>query len=340
LGVSGTLLTACRNPQDNRPSIEFTRVPQADLGGREKHDIIEGRIKGAQPGQQVVLYARSGLWWVQPLVAQPFTRILSNSKFSNATHLGTEYAALLVNAGYRPPATLAVLPPVDGPIAAAAVVTGAKSPPSPTIHFCGYEWRVRDAPSSRGGGNDYDPSNVWTDGNGAMHLRIAGVSGKWTCAEVSLTRSLGYGTYSFSVQDTGALPPAAVFGMFTWDYSGADQNYREMDIEVSRFGDPLSKNLQYVVQPYFVATNVQRFNIPAGPLTHSFRWEAGRVSFRTVRGLDSGTHAPVVAEQVFTSGVPSHGIDSVRMNLYVFRYAHIPFQNGAEVVIEKFEYLP
>jgi hypothetical protein len=203
---------------------------------------------------------------------------------------------------------------------------------------------VRDAPSSRGGGNDYDSSNAWTDGNGALHLRIAAASGnasgKWTCAEVSLTRSLGFGTYSFSAQDTGGLQPAAVFGMFTWDYSGADQNNREMDIEVSRFGDPSSKNLQYVVQPYFIATNVQRFTIPSGPLTHSFRWEAGRVTFRTVRGLSSATHASVVAEQVFTSGIPSHGIESVRMNLYVYHNAKIPFQNGAEVVIEKFEYLP
>jgi hypothetical protein len=340
LGVSGALLNACRHRQDNRPSIEFTRIPQADRGGREKHDIIEGRVKGAQPGQQVVLYSRSGLWWVQPLVAQPFTRIQKNSKFSNATHLGTEYAALLVDAGYRPSATMAVLPPVEGAVAAVAVVNGAKLPPSPTLHFCGYEWRVRDAPSSRGGGNDYDSSNAWTDGNGALHLRIANSSGKWTCAEVSLTRSLGYGTYSFSVQDASTLQPAAVFSMITWDYSGVDENNREMDIEVSRFGDPLSKNLQYVVQPYFVATNVQRFTIPGGPLTHSFHWEAGRVSFRTVRGLSSGTRAPAVAEQTFTSGVPSHGIESVRMNLYVFRSAKIPFKNGAEVVIEKFEYLP
>jgi hypothetical protein len=151
---------------------------------------------------------------------------------------------------------------------------------------------------------------------------------------------LGYGTYSFSVQDASTLQPAAVFSMITWDYSGVDENNREMDIEVSRFGDPLSKNLQYVVQPYFVATNVQRFTIPGGPLTHSFHWEAGRVSFRTVRGLSSGTRAPAVAEQTFTSGVPSHGIESVRMNLYVFRSAKIPFKNGAEVVIEKFEYLP
>jgi hypothetical protein len=47
-----------------------------------------------------------------------------------------------------------------------------------------------------------------------------------------------------------------------------------------------------------------------------------------------------VAEHVFTSGVPSPGIESVRMALYVYRAAKDPLQNGAEVVIEKFKYLP
>jgi hypothetical protein len=136
------------------------------------------------------------------------------------------------------------------------------------------------------------------------------------------------------------LEPAAVFGMFTWDYSGADQNYREVDIEISHWGDPAIKNAQYVVQPYYVPTNVDRFSTPAGTLTHSFHWEPGRISFRTIRGSQSGAGARAVGEHVFTSGVPSHGIESIRMNLYVFGSAKIPFENGAEVVVEKFEYLP
>ena len=341
LSTTGALVNACcTRKAPDRPLIEFTRIPQADPGGKEKHDIIDGRVKGARAGQQVVLYAKSGVWWVQPLVVQPFTKIQPSSKWSNATHLGTEYAALLVNPGYQPPTTLNVLPSVNGDVAAVAVAAGAKSPPSPTIPFSGYEWRVRDAPSSRGGGNDYDPSNVWTEANGPLHLRIANTSGKWTCAEVSLTRSLGYGNYSFSVRDTSLLEPAVVFSMFTWDYSGADQNYREMDIEVSRFGDPTAKNAQYVVQPNYLPTNVERFIIPSGSLTHSFRWDPGRVSFRTLRGLNSRSSAPAVAEHIFTSGIPTHGIESVRMNLYIFRNAKIPIKSGAEVVIEKFEYLP
>src|SRR5271169_1509712 len=196
LAATGVLLGGCRAQHANiQPSVEFTRIPQADEGGREKHDIIEGRVAGARPGQQIVLYARSGTWWVQPLVTQPFTKIGPNSKWSNATHLGTEYAALLVEPGYRPPATANVLPSLSGAVSAVAVAKGAASPPSVSLRFSGYEWRVRDAPSSRGGANIYDPKNAWTDASGALHLRIAKASGKWTCAEVSLTRSLGFGTY-------------------------------------------------------------------------------------------------------------------------------------------------
>ena len=334
LGVAGAVLAGCRSPHvGTQPSIEFTRIPQADEGGREKHDIILGRVKGARPGQQIVLYSRSGAWWVQPLVDHPFTKIQA-SQFSNATHLGTEYAALLVDPGYRPPKTTNELPQPGGEVAAVTIVKGLKSPPSAQISFAGYEWRVRDAPSDRGGQNYYDSGNAWTDADGALHLRIAKASGKWTCAEVSLTRSLGYGSYSCVVRDTAHLEPAAVFSMFTYDYAGADENYHEAAIEISRWGDPASKNAQYVIQPYYVPTNVARFEVPSGPLTYSFRWESGRMSFRSTRA------SRIISERVFTAGVPSHGIESIRMNLYVFRKAHVPLERPAEVVIEKFEYLP
>jgi hypothetical protein len=337
LVVACALLGGCRSSGAKvGPSIEFTRIPQADEAGRDKHDIIEGGVTGARAGQQIVLYARSGTWWVQPLVNQPFTKIQSNTKWTNATHLGTEYAALLVEPNYHPPATTDTLPTPGGAVAAVAIVKGKDSPPSKMVQFDGYEWRVRSAPSSRGGQNLYDPENAWADASGALHLRINKVDDKWTCAEVSLNRSLGYGTYSFTVRDTSQLDLSAVFAMFTFDYAGADQNYREVNIEISRWSDPASHNAQYVVQPYYVPTNVVRFNAPAGVLTHSFRWEPGRISFKTVRGAGARS----VAEHVFTSGVPSPGIEAVRMALYIFSSSKLPLQKGAEVVIEKFEYLP
>ncbi len=322
-------------------AIELTRIPPAAEGGPDKLDIIEGRVVGARPGQRIVLYARNGAWWVQPLAGEAFTKIQPNSKWINSTHLGTEYAALLVEPGYRPLATMDALPPPGGGVVAVTTAKGGTGTAvSKTLFFSGYEWRIRDAPSDRGGGNDYDASNAWTDSNGALHLRIAKVAGKWTCSEVTLTRNFGYGTYSFVVRDTSHLDPAAVFTMFTWDYAGSDPNNREMDIEVSRWGDPTTKNAQYVVKPFYVPENASRFAVPSGALTHSFRWEPGRVLFRTVRGPESGTKAAPIAEHVFTSGVPSPGVESVRMNLYIFHLVKEPLQKENEVVIEKFEYLP
>src|SRR6266545_588817 len=80
--VVGVVLAGCHSRQGPvGPSIEFTRVPQADPGGKEKNDIIEGIVKGHRVGQLVVLYARSGSWWVQPLRSYPLTKIQPNGKW-------------------------------------------------------------------------------------------------------------------------------------------------------------------------------------------------------------------------------------------------------------------
>jgi len=317
-------------------------VPPEAAGGPDTLDIIEGRVTNAPSGLRIVLYARNGKWWVQPLVDEPFTKIRPDSSWTNSTHLGTEYAALLVQAGFQPAATLEELPARGGDVVTVAVVNGSKpgSTVSKTLQFSGYEWRIRNAPSDRGGVNQYDPNNAWTDSKAALHLRIAGASGQWTCAEVTLKRSLGYGTYSFVVRDTSHLEAAAVFSIFTWDYAGTDPNHREMDIEVSHWGDPSMMNAQYVLQPFYIPGNSSRFMEPGGTLRHSLRWEPGRLTFRTTRESANGGKPALAAEHVFTSGVPSPGAESVRMNLYVFRNARVPLQHGTEVVVDKFEFLP
>ena len=336
-------LGGCGSPKAAPPpSIEITRLPPADKGGPDSVDVIEGRVIGAQPGQRVVLFSKSGVWWVQPETKLPFTTIEADATWKNSTHLGTEYAAFLVDASYRPPPSVKELPAEGEGIVARTVRAGdsSKQAARHVIQFSGYEWSVRAAPSDRGGRNDYDPANAWTDDQGAMHLRIAGTAPSWTCAEVGLTRRLGYGSYRFVVRDIGHLEPAAVLGIFTWDGAAVDENHREMNIEISRWGDPGSKNAQYVVQPYYVPANVARFAAPPGVLTHTLRWEPGRVTLRTEKGTGLGANRPLVAEHEFTSGVPSTGNERVRMNLYTFRRSAQHLERGTEVVIEKFEYLP
>ena len=341
------LFEACARWSGNStPSVSFTRVPKADEGDRSKLETIEGRVAGGRPGQQIVLYARSEeLWWIQPIADHPFTKIEDDSRWKGQVHLGTEYAALLVQPGYNPPETAESLPTQGGGIDAVAIVKGPGSAPAPippkTLHFSGYDWIVRSAASNRAGTrNSFDPANAWTDEQGALHLRIARGQGKWTCAEVKLARSLGDGTYTFVVRDTAQLEPSAVLTLLTWDGLGTEQNRHELDVEISRWGYRENENAHYVVQPYFIPANLVRFRVPGGVLTHSFHWEPGQVTFSTVAGSRDTSGSRVVNRHVFTSGVPPAGGDSVRINLYVFNKGEIPLKNETEVVIEKFEYLP
>jgi len=105
-------------------AIEFSLVPPEAAGGTEQLASIEGRVTAPGPGQRIVLYARSGDWYVQPYANAPFTAIQGDGRWRSPTHLGTEYAAVLVDAEYRPPAKASTLPGIGGGVAAVAVTDG------------------------------------------------------------------------------------------------------------------------------------------------------------------------------------------------------------------------
>ena len=271
------LLTGCNSTENAGPlprgaaipaSITFTTVPEAVQGGSARMEAIEGRVTGAAAGQQIVLYARSGIWWIQPFAAKPLTEIRKDSTFRATTHMGTEYTALLVEPRYSPPSTVETLPARGGSVVAVATVKG-KSPIPETLNFSGYEWEVRKVPDDRNATAQADHgASAWTDRKGRLHLRITHESRDWVGADVNLRRSLGYGSYIFTVSEITPVEPATVLGMFTWP--------EEIDVELSQWGDPAAKNTQFVIQPYYVPANVFRFISPPVTLNHSFRWEPGR----------------------------------------------------------------
>jgi hypothetical protein len=306
-------------------------------------ESISGYATGAAKGQQIVLYAKNGKWWVQPFRSRAFTKLGSDSTWNSVTHIGTEYAALLVVPGYQPPVTMAALPPVGNDVLALTSVEGIKASPtaSKVIHFSGYDWTVRVAPSNRGGDmNQYDAANVWVDQKGYLHLRIGEGDGGWTSAEVNLTQSLGYGTYRFVVQDSAHLEPSAVVAMFTLD-ERRDQDVRtELDIELSRWGKSGKMNADYTVQPYYLPENTVHFSVPPGRFTHVLRWEPGVASFKTFDGTAVGPEAKELTHHVFTSGVPVPGSETVHIDFYDFLRSQSELTHPAEVVLEKFEYLP
>jgi hypothetical protein len=350
------VLTACHSsPVDSAPSIAFSKVPtanqenpyRADLFERDyKTDIIEGRAAGARPGQRIVLYANTdGRWGVCRQSGQPFTNIETDGRWKASVHLGIQYAALLVDPTYNPPEQTESLAIVGNGVMALAVIKGEGSVPafpSPKVlNFSGYEWKTSTGPIFRAGSrNSFDPANVWTDQGGALHLRISGSPGKWNAAELKLTRSLGYGTYSFEVRDVSHLEPSALLTLIAWDGVGTESTRRELDLELGRWGKLDNTNVNYVVQPYYIPANLVAFRLPPGPYTHSFHWEPGKVTFSTVAGSGNTGVGRVINRHVFTSGVPTPGDESVRIALYVFHLGQIPLKNENEVIIDKFEYLP
>ncbi len=351
------VLTGCHSsPKNSSPIVAFSKVSAAyqespyktDITERDyKTDVVDGRVTGARPGQRIVLYAKTdGRWGLCRQSGQPFTHveIESDGRWKASVHLGLQYAALLVDPTFNPPEQTESLPIVGNGVEALAVVNGegtAPVLPSPKIlNFSGYEWTTSAGPIFHAGSrNFFDPANVWTDERGALHLRISGSPGKWSAAEVKLTRSLGYGTYRFQLRDVSHLEPSALLTLITWDGVGTESTRREFDVELGRWGYLEGNNVNYVVQPYYVPANFVVFRMPAGVYTHSFRWEPGQVMFSTVAG-SGNTGGRVINQHVFTSGVPSPGGESVRIALYVFHQGHIPLKNENEVIIDKFEYLP
>jgi hypothetical protein len=337
------------------PTVVFTKVAAAYQDspdktvmteGRDyKRDVIEGRTIAARPGQRIVLYAKTdGRWGVCRQLEQPSTNIEADGRWRASVHLGIQYAALLVDPTYSPPEQTESLPIVGNGVVALTVVNGEGLPPvlpsRKILNFSGYEWTTSSGPIFHAGSRPFfDPANVWIDERGALHLRISGSPGKWTSAEVKLTRSLGYGTYRFQVRDTAHLEPSALLTLVNWDGVGTENNRRELDVELGRWGYLDNSNVNYVVQPYYIPANILTFRAPPGAYTHSFRWEPGQVTFSTVAG-SGNTGSRVINQHVFTSGVPSPGGESVRISLYVFYQGKIPLKNKNEVIIDKFEYLP
>ncbi|RJR29407.1 MAG: hypothetical protein C4576_35380 [Desulfobacteraceae bacterium] len=100
------------------PAIQITSAPDCG-GGPGNMKRIAGFISRAVPADhRVVIYSRTDKWYVQPFSANPYTGIAADGTWGSNIHLGQEYAALLVQPSYRPPAVVSDLPQVGGQVVA------------------------------------------------------------------------------------------------------------------------------------------------------------------------------------------------------------------------------
>jgi hypothetical protein len=216
------------------------------------------------------------------------------------------------------------------------------------VQFSGMNWFVKNSGKARfaPGPNYYSDAeqNVWVDELGRLHMKITRKGNRWSCAEVIADASLGYGTYRFFIESPVAnFDRNVVVGLFTWSDNPA-YNYREIDIEFTRWGDANALNGQYVVQPHYDPNGMYRFEMPAMPQsTHSFTWGAGRVDFLSLRGFPvNPVPAPedVISSWTGFANVPVPGDENPRINLWLMDGKRP--SNGAEVelIVNRVEFVP
>ena len=215
----------------------------------------------------------------------------------------------------------------------------ARPSPTRTISFSGHTWTVKSSAGKVGPGpNSFSssPDNVWVDGQGRLHLKITRTKGRWYCAEVVNTQSLGLGTYTWTLDSpVDALDPNVVLGLFTWNDDPA-YHHRELDVEFARWGNAADPtNGQYVVQPYDGSGNLLRITQPLGavPSSHGFTWGATSVRFTS----SSASPSPWIYAG---ADVPAPGGENARMNLWLFRGAGPVNGQPVEVVIGSFTFTP
>jgi hypothetical protein len=106
------------------------------------------------------------------------------------------------------------------------------------VEFGGYTWAIRSGFGGPGP-NTWDENNVWLDASTNLHLKTSQRDGKWSCAEVTMRKRLGFGRYQFQVQGrVDRFDDYVVLGLFNYPTGdvGPDGTH-EMDIEFARCPD-------------------------------------------------------------------------------------------------------
>lgn len=216
------------------------------------------------------------------------------------------------------------------------------------IEFGGYTWSVR---SGRGGPgpNVWDQNNVSLDSSTNLHLKISLRDGKWSCAEVTMRKRLGFGQYQFQTNGRlDRLDDNVVLGLFNYPTGdvGPDGTH-EIDIEFARWGAAKNPMGNYTVWPVLKSlkqvSKSFSFNLADGHTTHRFVWSRDEVNFRSVQGYRGDDHGEI-SSWIYRPDDPaqhvSHQPMPLHLNLWLFK--GLAPKNGQEVelIIHAFKFKP
>jgi hypothetical protein len=218
-----------------------------------------------------------------------------------------------------------------------------------TITFGGYQWQVKSGTNLGPGPNTWNASNVWLDSQGALHLKISHANGVWSCAEVDMTQSLGFGTYQFQV--TGRidqLDKSVVLGLFNYPTPdvGPDGT-NEIDIEFAHWGNAAWPNGNYTVWPAKAGvkqtSSTFNFKLNGNATTHRFTWKSQSILFQSLNGHRDDNKQQfahwLFKPTDYTSQIPQKPIP-VMLNLWLFQGQPPSDGNEVELVVSSFKFTP
>jgi hypothetical protein len=212
-----------------------------------------------------------------------------------------------------------------------------------SISFSGYDWLVKDSGPVRvdPGDNYFSDSeeNVHVDENGYLHLSLTRENETYSCAEIFGKSQLGYGIYRITMTtDTSTLDPSIILGFFTWDDLEHFYSYREMDVELGRWGHPNNDNAQFIVQPDWPG-HKYRFNLPPGtaPTVHMITWQPEGVLFQS-RVIVGDIETPLASWWYRGDNIPVPGTENTRMNLWLLGNQPQEDQTETEVILTEFRF--
>ena len=199
------------------------------------------------------------------------------------------------------------------------------------------------------GPNAWDENNVWLDSATNLHLKISHRGGKWSCAEITMQKRLGFGRYQF--QTSGRLDrfdDNVVLGLFNYPTGdvGPDGTH-EIDIEFARWGGatnpvgnftvwPAEKGMKHVTKPFAFG--------PAGDeATHRFIWSHDQILFQSLPGCRDDDQSEL-SRWLYRPQEPTRSLSQqampVHVNLWLFQRR--PPKNGQEVelILRAFKFMP
>lgn len=207
---------------------------------------------------------------------------------------------------------------------------GNTYPSHGVLNWKGQDWYLTGGKANPGN-NYWNNTGAWIDNKDRLHLTIVKDNGKWKCTMLNSEYTYLYGTFTWTVASpVYNFDKNSVVGLCTYL-----DDYHELDIETSKWGETNGKNLWYSVQPSKIKGNCQAYFVPSnikGTNTkYRIEWKPTYVRFTSMQ-----TNGKIIADYNYTniSGIPKQP-ESVIMNLWLVS----PPSNGKniELIISDFK---